>query len=75
MSDNLGRPVILEVNAAGQGGLRDVLDGLPDTLKSGLTVLRGRITRDTAWARLEFRGERDSVDELLRRTHGRKVRK
>ncbi len=75
MSENLGRPVILEVSAAGQGGLSDVLDGLPDTLKSGLTVLRGRITRDTAWARLEFRGERDSVDELIRRTHGRKVRK
>lgn len=74
MSENAGRPVIVEVSAAGQGGLRSVLDGLPDALKAGLTVLRGRITRDAAWARLEFRGRGDSVEELLRRTRGRKVR-
>lgn len=74
MSENVGSPVIVEVSAAGQGGLSGVLDGLPETLKAGLTVLRGRITRDTSWARLECRGGRAAVDELLRRTRGRKVR-
>lgn len=60
-------PVILELDAPRNAAGPSLPGRISEILRGSLTLLRGRVTRRTAWFLVEVRDGRDRLAELLRR--------